>query len=59
MNHYYVGDVLEDAGRGAEALVEYREAFALTEALVALDPTNASWQLQRTELRETVDTCCR
>jgi tetratricopeptide (TPR) repeat protein len=52
VSHNKIGDVLMTKGDGEEALVEYREALAIGEALAARDPANTRWQRgSRGELR--------
>ncbi len=53
------GEVLLAQGDRSGALAAFRAALAIREKLAAQDPSNATWQRNLAELRETVATCCR
>ena len=57
--HESVGDVLRAQGDLAGALVEYRAALVIAEALAAADPANVELRASRDALASTAATCCR
>ena len=53
--HNCVGDVLAAQGQLSEALQEYLAALAISERLVAHDPSNVQWQEDLNVTRMLID----